>query len=685
MAAMRCVVFFAALAGAAAVDVTPIEKVIELLEGMKKEVVADGKSEASSYEEFACFCKSTTERKSTSVERGTKEIGRLSASIGDKTEQKAEKSAELSKRKQAQEESNRKLTETEVRCSKQKAEYNAQAADLSKAITGLKDALKAMEDSKPSPAAFLAIRQTLELADAMSLLKTSKHQAVAAFLQQSSGVDPKDPEYNFHSNDIISVCEDLLKEYKATKKSVDEEWAKTDSGCKQMKASLRKKLASNKFAMEALEKDIQKLASRIARHREMLVTAEGVLKDDELYLKDLTARCEARANDYDQRSAMRNDEVTALTQALEVLTKSVKDRTEVNVRALLMQKGQQKVVVDAPESSLKSISLLQEASSNTVGTFLGVSVESRKNKAITLLQSEGKRIHSVALTSLAERVSADPFEKVKGLIQKLIERLLAESQAEATKKGFCDTELAKARHDRDARYTESRELNAELVALEATRDELTEEIKTLTKELKEENLALKETTKERQDDKKANLKTIKTAQEGFEAVNEALLILRSFYKQAAKAAFVQASPVDEDTAGAGFSGNYGGKQSGAKAVFALLETIASDFDRTLRTTKEAEDAAHREYVEFSQASQSSIAGKETKKELDTQDLETTKTTIEQKMNDLQTAVDLHDKALMELEELKPVCIDTGMSYAERVEKREEEIKALNNALEILRP
>merc|ERR1719389_834762 len=119
------------------------------------------------------------------------------------------------------------------------------------------------------------------------------------------------------------------------------------------------------------------------------------------------------------------------------------------------------------------------------------------------------------------------------------------------------------------------------------------------------------------------MKTMKTAKEGLEAVNEALLVLRSFYKQAAKAALVQASPVDEDTSGPGFEGNYKGKQGQSNAVFALLETISSDFDRTLRKTEEAENKAHREYVEFSQAAESSIAGKKTKQELDEQDLKTT--------------------------------------------------------------
>jgi len=302
-----------------------------------------------------------------------------------------------------------------------------------------------------------------------------------------------------------------------------------------------------------------------------------------------------------------------------------------------------------------------------------------------VLRTEGKRTHSVALTSLAERAAADPFEKVKGLIEKLIQRLVAEATSEATKKGFCDTELAKARKDRDFRFQEAKDLSAELSGLEATRDALNEEIKTLKKEIKEESKSLKETTKERNDEKDANMKTLKSAKEGFEAVNEALLILRSFYKQAAKAvAFVQASPVDEDDPGAA-SGNYGGNQSGAKAVFALLETISSDFDRTIRKTEEAENAAHRDYVDYSQAAESSIAGKTTKKELDEQDLETTKTSINTNMDNLQTAMDLLDSALKELEELKPTCIDTGMSYSERVAKREEEIAALRKAHDILLP
>ena len=44
-----------------------------------------------------------------------------------------------------------------------------------------------------------------------------------------------------------------------------------------------------------------------------------------------------------------------------------------------------------------------------------------------------------------------------------------------------------------------------------------------------------------------------------------------------------------------------------------------------------------------------------------------------------------DDALRALEALQPTCVDTGMSYQERVDKRNEELAALKKALCILDP
>jgi hypothetical protein len=669
-------------AGVTALEVTPIAKVITLLEDMKTEVETEAKSEAASYTEFACFCKDETADKSDSVKKAHDLIDVLSADIAEKTQTKKKDSTELMERKSKQEVLAADLEAANVRCAKEKASYEATAADLSKAISSLTNAIKAMKDSKP--AAFLQgsvhedLLETLAMADAMSLVTSPKRKAVSSMIQSEATVDPSDPEYKYHSDDIISLCESLETDFKDQKKSLDAEYAKSKKSCDELKASLKEEMMSNDDAMKALEKNIDKLGKEIASDRQDLVESQEGLKDDELYLKDLTTRCEDRAHDWDQRSAMRHDEISAISEALSILKDEVKGAAdEVNKRALLIseqvrlqkhsqepQKNQSKKL--ASKAVAKPISFIQgNSQTNLFLSRSDLTVEARKDRALALLKSEGQRLGSVVLTSLAAKSAADPFKKVKGLIQKLIERLLTESREEATKKGFCDTELGKARKERDFRFEETQDLSADLEALEAKKDALTQEIKELKEEIAVNEKALKEGIEERKTTKAENMATIKTAKEGLEGVNEALLILKAFYKQAAKAVFVQASPVDEDTSGPGFSGSYKGKQAGSHAVIDLLETIASDFDRTIRKTEEDEHHAQRLFVDMEQTTKSSIAAKTTKEELDEQDLKTTETSLKAKMEDLVTAQKLLDSAVKEIEALKPTCIDTGMSYEAR--------------------
>merc|ERR1719181_2134102 len=288
---------------------------------------------------------------------------------------------------------------------------------MNKAISSLNKAIKAMENSKKGAALLQSdmredLMETLAMADAMSMIAAPKRKSITSMIQGQASVDPEDPEYKFHSNDIVDLLKSLHKDFKSEKSTLDSEESKRKKGCDELKASLKKEMGSNKDAMNALDKNIEKLAKEIAEHRENLVEADSDMKDDELYLKDLTAQCEARANDYDQRSRMRGDEVTALTQALDILKGDVKGRAdEVNQRALFVQKIRAaklapaavapsakapKAVVQTSKAISKPISFLQG--------FLaaGVSNEERKAHALALLSSEGERLNSFVLTSLAQ-------------------------------------------------------------------------------------------------------------------------------------------------------------------------------------------------------------------------------------------------------------------------------------------
>merc|ERR1719262_1064479 len=202
----------------------------------------------------------------------------------------------------------------------------------------------------------------------------------------------------------------------------------------------------------------------------------------------------------------------------------------------------------------------------------------------------------------------------------------------AYKKGFCDTELGKAESDRDFRWSDVKKLNSELAGLEVKLEELSTEVGMLGDSMTEIDGAYKKATEIRGEVKAENIEDIGKAKEGLAAVKEAILILKAFYKNAAKAeVLLEYSPVEDDTSGPGFEGAYKGKQEKATGIIGILEVIRSDFERTIKKTTAEEKAQAAEYVEFERASKSDYSGKNMTKTLDEQDMVTTKATIEKNM------------------------------------------------------
>jgi chromosome segregation ATPase len=687
MPLLLCLLGLASYVSVDASAVTPVEKVIELLKGMKSKLEEESTAEAGTYDTFACYCKDTTMKKSESIKGGQETIDVLSAELVDKTATKDDKVTALGEAKSKLEELKVNLKDTEVRCAKEKSEYMMKDADLRKAISSLENAIKSMESAKPGAAAagLLAVRRVMKetpaFADAMAIMDAGpKWEQSLLQVTSNSKVDPNDPEYKHHSQGIIDLLNKLLADFKAEKEAADKEFAAAEEVCDKTKTDLSNEIDLTNGNIETLEKEIGTLTARLAEARGELVEAEHLLKEDKLYLTDLTETCEQRAAMYDQRSAMRASELAAMTQALDILESRVATAdASVNKRALL-QNGRNRVA--EPVSFLQTSEVVRVHEHVEDATKSSTQQEDqRRVNVLQFLQGEGKRLKSAVVMGLVARAMSDPFAKVKGLIQKLVERLIAEATAEAAKKGFCDTELGKAKTERDFRLDEVNTLSSEIGELESKNDALELEISDLKAAIEDLKAAAEEAASSRTESKKQNQAVLKEAREGHEAVTEAMGVLKTFYKNAAKASFAQMgeSPIAQDNPGAA-STTYGGNQAGAKGIIGLLEVIKTDFEHTIQVTTEAEKTQAAEYVEFDRASQADIGSKTTKVELDTADLKTTKMNLEKKTADMKSNMNLLDDALKGVEELKPMCIDNGMSYAERVAKREEEIAALKKAM-----
>merc|ERR1719156_233368 len=125
-----------------------------------------------------------------------------------------------------------------------------------------------------------------------------------------------------------------------------------------------------------------------------MVKEEALLKDDELYLKDLTSKCELKAREWDQRSQMRSEEVTALTAALKIIKEGVKDNSAVNKRAFI-QHDQDYIAADV--QALKTPEKKEDARNNVEDDDVDVD--------LSFLQVSKPRLKIASLVKQASKVS----------------------------------------------------------------------------------------------------------------------------------------------------------------------------------------------------------------------------------------------------------------------------------------
>jgi len=681
-------------------SVSPVEKVVTMLEDLQTQVVVEGKAEAKTYDKFACFCKDMTAEKTDAISAGTDKSADLSALIEQLTNDRSTADDDINDLNKKIDDLDKSMKENTEKRAAEKATFDALHAELTKGITDLTNAVNTLKSSRPASLMSLksvikTIRQAAFMGDAMGHSPHTQ-QALTALLQQDPEVPMED--FTFHSEEIISTIEGLQSDFKTKLSEVKIEETKAVSDFDlQMQADTDERAAAAKELKDTTELKAEKMEAIAAASKDLTQTS-ATLTDDQNYLKDLTEKCNAKSKEWDQRSQMRQDELTALTTALTIVKEGVATKTtEKTVRLVQStvkvaphafipdnsnEDAEDDDEADEDLSFVQLTSPRQKISLVATGSKKFLQSDSPRDRVIALLKAKSTQLDSPVLAALATKAAADPFVKIKKLIQELIERLLQEAADEANHKGWCDKEFGKAKQSRAMKAEAVTKLNEALAKSEALRDKLTEEIAVLTKEIDELETALATTTKERNDESAENAATVSEAQEGQAAVEQAIGVLEKFYKTAAKAeVFVQTSSKQvPDMPDAGFSGANKGSQSASTGILGMLDVIKSDFVRTIKETEKAEKAAAKEFMEFETTTKVSLGTKKVSKSAKEGELTETESSIDEDSTSLTEEQSLLDKAVQEIIELQPACVDTGMSYEERVAKREQEIEALKEAL-----
>merc|ERR1719198_250497 len=451
----------------------------------------------------------------------------------------------------------------------------------------------------------------------------------------------------------------------------------------------------HKQDLEEARKDKAKTIEEIGAASEELCTTRAQLLDDRQNLSELSEMCVNTAKTWDVRSKVRADELSALSAATTIVKETVAEKTSsstVRLAQMGVRVNLVKQMVQDPEA-MESIEAEAEEAEKPVAflqKFLQKSkvaphsLDAARDYVINMLTTQGAKSKSTLLSQLAVQIRADPFAKIKKLIQETIERLLHEAAEEANQKGWCDKAQGDAKQKRTYAAEEIEALNGEMAALEGRRNKLAEELEVLRKEIPDLKEKRDEAEKMREEEKAENERTVDEATAGLDAINMAIDILDKFYKTAAKSKVdlsLAQGPADE-APGAGFEIGeaYTGAGGESGGILGMMDVIKSDFERTISETEKAEKKAATDHRNFMTETGKSLAEKQMAEKEKTTQLGNTKDELKDAKDSLDSEAAILSTSIKELIELKPTCIDTGMSYEERVARREDEIESLKKAL-----
>lgn len=712
-----------------------VSKVGSMLEDLRDKVIAEGTKEAKTYNEFACFCATTEKTKRDTVNKGMDDKTGLSADLEEFSKERSALDKMIQELNEGMAVLSKEMKDAEANRGTMKQVYDANAEDMDQAIYGLENAIEELKASKTPASDTVAllqkksdsksIRTALQLADALGLLKR-KDKVVRIFLQRGISEEPlsfpdspatvETQDYKFHSGDIIETLEQLLTNFKKHKADLDADEANNTQAYTVLMQEKTDLTDAKKKELATAQSNKEKKAQEIAKASEELSVVSATLLDDQQYLSDVIAMCRDKKKTWEQRSKVRADELSALTAVLGVINGVVTDHTTAKTMRLVQQGPTNvrygtfvaKAIATNPETmdALEAMAEEEASEASPLGflqrrqrssavqphdsTMLFFAQEKAREAVEKVLKGGSVKLKSAILAGLAHRIQAgaDPFVKIKYLIQAMIEKLLKEESMETDKKAQCDQATMVAKQKRDKSATNVQELNVELAGLEATGDKQKEQLKDLDAAIKDLVDKKQQAKEQREREQADNANTIAEAKAGLDAVDKAADMLEKFYKAISKASIklsLAQGPADdapETTFKIGEA--YVGAQAESGGIIGMMEVIKSDFKRTISKTGHAEAEAEQEFHKFMTDSDKSHAEKDEASVQLQRMLSETEASEQRAHESMKENMDVLREVITELIELKEECV-TGdhQTYDERVARREDEIADLKTALCIL--
>jgi len=661
---------------------SPVQKVVELLGQCKAKVLADLDMETKAMQEFSAYCDSEAKEKAYGIASAKSAIEDLSATIEDATATIATCDDEISTLGTVIAGKEKELSAAKAVRAEDHGNFISAEKELVETIDQLGRAAsvlkKGMSLAQTRGGAFHVNKKTQSAVNALKVIVESQwvdagsRRTLQSFLQAKdaseqeedddlsvSDAQPKGDAYESSSGSIVQTVEDMQGKAEDTLSELRKKEMEASHSFQMVEAGLTDEIENNKAKLSATSKSKTDSEQKLQEaNGEMVETSKSKTADEES-LETLKSECQQKAVEYEETMKSGKGEIGAIDKAKGILEDGVTAFIQLKSRT---RRSTERIAEDDDDES----DAIADARAKVVDIFKGLA----------------ERRHSYVFQQLASMAAADPFEKIKGLINDMIEKLLKEAQAEATHEAFCQEEMGKTKKSQENKEMKLEKFTSRVDEASSKLGELQQGIKTLEGEIAEIDKATAEATSIRTKEHDEFVQVSKDYKDSATAVAQAIEVLQNFYNGAS---FVQLKmqTSSRSKAKAKARASESSQNDAAAVIIGVLEASQEDFTNLLAETEAAESEAQ---AAFDKLSTENKVGKATKqaqvKAMDSQ-VKSMSSSLEMSKEDQASTGKELDAVLAYLDKLKPECETKTMSYAEKKAARDSEIEGLKSALDIL--
>lgn len=550
----------------------------------------------------------------------------------------------------------------------EKSEYVKEHETMSKAISEISAAVRIVK-SVPKRAEKKALTQivsTLGVVTRSIGINMDDHKKLQALVQQTGDDDdddlalvqqqPKEVVYESKAGGIVQTLEDMQEKAEDKLRELQDDETKARQNFEMMAQQLENTI--KKFNEQA-EDDRAKLAQNKEDKGEAeaaLATASNRLKVIVPHYKKINSQCNGLDGAYSRREHERTMTLDGIKTAVNALT------------------NDKFVAAEAGASDAYGGDSFLQISSKKID-------DATRARAARIIESAAHRLHSVGLEQIASRVTnkGGAFDKVKGMIEEMISRLEKQSSEEQSHKQYCDKELATNKAKLDKKESKANKHQAREEKATAQIAEAETALKDAAKAQATAQKEDAEATAVREEEGALFNAFESDSKDALEGLEVAINALAAVFPDTEKSLIQQP---DASMGGlASFeSGSYG---DSAQGPVQMLQVIRSDMEKELTDRTQDNNLAKKEYQEKKNALEIEIAAQKASQTQLSKALAQYKKQKQDYSSDLDNVRE-EIAALTESQTaLNKQCGPNVETYQDRATKRNEEIKSLKEALEVL--